>query len=180
MHSRDGCYTERRINYMADDTLARMMAAQAARSARAGKSLYSNPVVNAIAGWKPTSLGGQRLAQAQPQEQARLRPVQSSKSPGKSAEQAIQDKLLARFRTVEETGFGVPAEGMIPGAAFRPEVQELFGGAGGISVFNPRDMSPEEMQGLQRLLDPRWVASQNDPGANLTEAEKAEALASSR
>lgn len=155
---------------MADDTLAKRLAAL-------GSKAPTNPVVMYLMG-NPAKTAPGKPAAPQPAQPNPV--VRAATSAGKAIEdqaKAIQAKLLSRIRTVEETGWGQPGPGTLPGAALRPEVRSMFEPAGGVSVIDLNGITPEEQNYLRFLLDPSWVAKQNDPGSGMTEEEKASARA---
>jgi predicted naringenin-chalcone synthase len=136
---------------MADPRLVAMLAAQ-------GPKALNNPVTRFALGLPS---GTQGVEQAQPQQQvqspeSQSQPVQAQRQ---STPYGIQEKLLARIRTVSDTGFAVPAagSGILPGYALRPEVRKVFEGMGGVAGFDTNNMSPEEEKGLAFILDPNWV-----------------------
>jgi hypothetical protein len=155
---------------------ASIMAGQAAAAAKQHKSLFSSPGVNSALGFKTGGLVAPLVAG---QRHAATTGVKPTGRQSNSDE--LQQKLLSRIKTVEETGTAVPRleDGYIPGAALRPEVQALFKSAGGASAFYVGDMSPGERAAADRyLIDPRWSQANANPGSTLTDEEKQQALAS--
>jgi hypothetical protein len=138
---------------MADNQLAMMLASQGAKGIR-------NPVARFALGL-PT--GGLQVPEPQAQQVATQQGQGSSS--GGAARSGIQDRLLARIRTRNDTGFAVPGPGTIPGFALRPEVRQMFEGQGGVSAIDVSNLSPEEENGLMIMLDPKWVSEHQPSGA---------------
>lgn len=130
---------------MADPKLVALLASQ-------GSKAMSNPVARFALGLPVGGRGVEQAAAAQSGSPA------SSTGRKQNAGPSIQDKLFARVRTVQDTGFAVPGPGVLPGYALRPEVRELFKDQGGVSGYDVSNITPEEQQGLAMLLDPKWVA----------------------
>jgi hypothetical protein len=134
-----------------NEELAMYLASQGKRSVR-------NPIARFALGLPTGSSGVDETTQYASQKQL-------GKDPSKPAtSSAIQDKLLARIRTVSDTGFAVPGPGVLPGYALRPEVRQAFESMGGVAGFDVSNMSPEEQNGLRLLLDPKWVAENQGRG----------------
>ena len=127
-------------------------------AARLASGETHNPIVRFVAG----------LPQLPSPRPRQYRPA----SPQRPTQQSLQDKLLARIKTIEETGYGHPGGNMLPAAALRPEVAKLFAGAGGVSGIDVSNMTPEEQRGLRLFLSPQWVMAQNNPGQTLTPEQR--------
>jgi len=142
---RHGKVTTRKATTMADPRLVAMLASQ-------GPKALQNPVTRFALG---LPIGNQGVI-PQPQPQPQPQPSSEKTAQGKN-NSGIQEKLLARIRTVAETGFAVPGPGILPGYALRPEVRAAFDEMGGVSGFDATKLSPDEEKGLALIIDPNWV-----------------------
>jgi|WetSurMetagenome_2_1015567.scaffolds.fasta_scaffold10221_15 hypothetical protein len=122
---------------MPDNQLAALLALRGSESMR-------NPVTR-------FALGLPLGSRAQQPSQPRSAFSQSQTASG------VRDKLLARIRTVKDTGFAVPGPGVLPGYSLRPEVRQMFAEQGGVAGFDVSNLSPDEQKGLAFILDPKWV-----------------------
>lgn len=140
------------------------------RIASQGADTRANPVVNMLMGWRGNA-AQQQPTQPKPRAQARAQSIAPQQTQG----QDVQARILARIKTTDETGLARPGEGMLPGMALRPEVRKLFEPAGGASMIDISNLSPEERNGLKMLIDPSWAQRQSDPEATLSPEEMAAA-----
>jgi len=140
---------------MADPRLVALLANQGAKA-------INNPVARYALGLPSGTQGVEQPRQAQ-QPAVPSPPAQGQRQTTPSS---IQEKLMARVRTVKDTGFAVPApgSGILPGFALRPEVRAAFEDMGGVAGFDASNMSPEEEKGLAFIIDPEWVAERQGGG----------------
>lgn len=146
-----------------------------------------NPVLRYLAGLAPAGGGGSPSpapppvsppAKPAPRRQAKARP-----------DAKLMEQVMARFKTYDETGFARPVweirregdavtmGGMLPAeAALRPEALRNLRNQGlDPSMLDVSNMTPQEANYIRMVLNPDWVNNQLDPGASLSEADKADA-----
>lgn len=132
---------------------------------------YGTPIIEEIPDVEPRYVTGPATIAEAPAAAA------AAGQPGaRRSDSDVFERMLSRVSTGRDTGIAQAGEGQLPASALRPEVQRLFAPYGGASMIDVTNLSPEESRMLSLWVDPRWMQRQQNPGAGLTEAERAEAM----